>query len=263
MSKNFEGQLIVGLSLVKERLAVDGKQLLYLVVSGSHAWGLQRADSDIDLRGIYQEPTMKVLGLHKGKDTVEFSQGIYDIQLYEVEKFLNMLCRHNGNMVNLLWSPNPLICNSKVPWNELAHKFMTRKLRHYYRGYAESQRKRAMSQRGGKALIYTYREMFSGIYTMHYGVMEHDFMKLREEAIENGWYKGSLLNKYFPNYKQEVTDEGWHRFYSEWEELCDVLDEEADKSPLPAGFDGTQLCTKILLQLRLDNLGSHFNRRNP
>jgi len=254
MSKNFEEQLTTGLSLVKERLAKDDKQLLYLVVSGSHAWGLQRPNSDIDLRGIYQAPTMKILGLRKGKDTVEFSQGIYDIQLYEIEKFLDMLCRHNGNMVSLLCLPNPIIHDSKIPWDELAQQFTTRKLRHYYRGYAQSQRKRAMSQRGGKALIYTYREMFSGIYVMHYGITEHDFMKLWEEAIKNGWYKGNLLNKYFPNPNQDVTDEGWHEFYSEWDELCNVLDKEVEESPLPETFDGFELCTGILQQLRLDNL---------
>jgi len=254
MSKNFEEQLAIGLSLIKEKLVIENRYLVYLVVSGSHAWGLQTPTSDIDLRGIYQESTMKILSLRKGKDTVEFSQGIYDIQLYEIEKFLNMLCGHNGNMVNLLWLPNPIICDSKIPWDELAQRFITRKLRHYYRGYAESQRKRAMSQRGGKALIYTYREMFSGIYAMHYGVVEHDFMKLWEEAVKNEWYKGNLLDKYFPDPKQDVTDEGWHKFYSEWEKLCDILDEEVEKSPLPETFDGVQLCTRILQQLRLDNL---------
>lgn len=257
MRKSFEEQLEICLSLVADKLTTDGNRLLYLAVSGSHAWGLQRAGSDIDLRGVYQKPTTKVLGLNKGRDTIEFLQGICDVQLYEVEKFLNMLCRHNGNMVNLLCLPNPITRDSRVPWTKLSRKFMTKKLRHYYRGYAESQRKRAMSQRGGKALIYTYREMFSGIYVMHYGVVEHDFMKLWREAVKNGWYRVGLLNRYFPNYKKEVTDEGWHEFYSEWEELCEVLEREASKSTLPETFDGVQSCTKILLQLRLDDLNEN------
>lgn len=243
-----------GHNLIKERLATSDRQLLYLVVSGSHAWGLERPDSDIDLRGIYQDPTMKVLSLHKGKDNIEFSEGIYDVQLYEIEKFFNMLTKHNGNMVNLLWLPNPICLSILVPWVYLAKRFLTKKLRFYYRGYADSQRKRAMSQRGGKALIYTYREMFSGIYTMHYGRMEHDFHKLWDEAIKNGWYEGDLLDKYFPEPTQEVTDEGWHRFYSEWADLCKVLDVEAEKSSLPDTYDGVEDCTELLQALRLLNL---------
>jgi len=239
-----------------KRLGEGNRRLLYLVVSGSHAWGLERPDSDVDIRGIYQDSTIKVLGLHKGRDNIEFNEGIYDVQLYEIEKFLGMLCNHNGNMVNLLWIPAPSIYDITVPWAYLAQKFLTRKLRFYYRGYAESQRKRAMSQRGGKALIYTYREMFSGIYTMKYGVIEHNFMKLWGKAVEESWYKGDLLDKYFPDSTQEVTDEGWHRFYSEWDALCVVLDSVVESSPLPIIYDGVKNCTDILLNARMLNLFS-------
>ncbi len=246
-----------GLALVLERLAADNRRLLYLAVSGSHAWGLERADSDIDLRGVYQDTTMKVLALHKGKDTVEFSEGMYDVQLYEVEKFLAMLCKHNGNMVNLLWLPRPISTSLVIPWVGLARKFLTRRLRHYYRGYAEGQRKRAMSERGGKALVYTYREMFSGLHTMRYGYLEFDFKKLWQIAIDNGWYNGDLLSKNFPDPQPRITDEGWHRFYSEWELLCGKLDIEAENSPLPESFDGIGICSELLQQVRIYDL---FNR---
>jgi len=221
--------IVKGISIIEEKLARDNRHLLYLVISGSHAWGLQREDSDIDFRGIYQESTMKILGLHKGRDTIELSEGIYDYQIYEIEKFLNMLVKHNGNMVNLLWIPQPIVASEKIPWTSLSKKFLTKKLRHYYKGYAESQRKRAMHQRGGKALIYTYREMFAGLYTMRYGELEHEFKKLWAVARNNGWYNGDLLGRYMSDSSQEITDGGWHRFYEEWEELCIKLDEEAEQ----------------------------------
>ncbi len=111
-----------------------------------------------------------------------------------------------------------------------------------------------MSQRGGKALVYTYREIFSGLYALRYGSMEHDFKKLWDEAKKQGWYSQGLLDKYFPNSVQEVTDEGWREFYVEWEELCLKLDTEAEKSPLPETFDGVDLCTQILQERRLSDL---------
>lgn len=244
-----------GLASIKAKLGEGGNQLLYAAASGSHAWGLSRPDSDIDIRGIYLKPTWKRLGLNPGRDTIEFSEGIYDVQLYELEKFLRMLCNHNGNMVNLLWLPDPHIFTIWVPWMELARSFLTKKLRHYYRGYAESQRKRAMSQRGGKALVYTYREILSGIICMHFGYMEHDFQTLWETARKMGWYSGGLLDKYFLDWNQEVSDEGWRQFYAEWEQLCQVLDREAEISKLPDTFDGWDLCNQILLDMRLSNLG--------
>jgi len=251
MNKKSQTKCLRGIELIKHKLAEGNQSLLYLVVSGSHAWGLEKPDSDIDLRGIYQEPTINILGLHKIRDTVEFTDGDYDVQLYELEKFLNLLCNHNGNMVNLLWLPNPLVSTPAIPWTELSKLFMTRKLRFYYRGYADSQRKRAMSQRGGKALIYTYREIFSGLFAMHYGYMEHSFKKLWDEAKKQNWYNGGLLDKYFPDPAQEVTDEGWRQFYAEWEELCIKLDNEAAISPLSGTFDGFNMCDRILKQRRL------------
>lgn len=241
---------IEAIDLVEEHLV--GKQLLYLALSGSHAWGLEREDSDIDLRGVYQDSTEQILSLHPGKDTIEFSVGKYDVQLYEVKKFFNMLCKHNGNMVRLLWLDG-FVKYPDIPWFELAQRFMTKRLRNYYRGYAEGQRKRAMSQRGGKALLYTYSEMFSGLWAMYYGTMEHKFIKLWDKAYLKGWYKGSLLVDYWMkrnHLKVEITDEGWHKFYSEWEQLCDVLDRLADESHLPESYDGYELCNELLLKLR-------------
>ncbi len=246
--------LAEGIALVHDHLKAKGASLLYLAVSGSHVWGLERPDSDIDFRGVYQVPTVQTMGLEKGRDTVELTEGIYDVQLYEVEKFLNMLCNHNGNMVNLLYYPRPAFASFVLPWVWLSKSFTTRKLRNYYRGYAEGQRKRAMSQRGGKALIYTYREMFSGLWTMHYGYPEHNFMKLWDEAKAQGWYDGALLGKYFPDPNQPVSDEGWHQFYAEWAELCTALDRESAMSSLPETFDGREQCSHLLQQLRLHDL---------
>jgi len=245
---------------VNDKLVRDGNRLLYLAISGSHAWGLQREDSDIDLRGIYQKPTEKILSLHKGSDTIEYIQEEaknlpkLDVQLYEVEKFFHMLCKHNGNMVTLLHSPLLLLSDSTITWATLGKLFLTRKLRYYYRGYAASQRKRALSQRGGKALIYTYREMFSGLYLMKHGEICFNFQDLWREAAHNEWYTGSLLNKYYENPDLPISDDGWTKFYEEWEELSRKLDTEAEDSPLPKDFNGYNTCNEYLLDLRLRGL---------
>jgi predicted nucleotidyltransferase len=240
-----------GIEIVQSHLGDN--HLLYMAVSGSHVWGLDRPDSDVDFRGVYQKPTTQILGMNRGRDTIEFTDGLYDVQLYEIEKFLSMLCNHNGNMVNLLWL-NPCLSRHNVDWDFLSKSFLTKSLRKYYRGYAESQRKRAMSCRGGKALIYTYREMFSGLFAMHFRYVEHNFMTLWGTALTHGWYTGELLGKYMKNPQMEITDEGWRQFYAEWDELCLRLDEEASKSSLPETFDGTEYCNKHLIAMRLNDL---------
>jgi hypothetical protein len=242
-----------GIETVKSKMP-EGYKLLYMAVSGSHVWGLERPDSDVDFRGVYQKPTKQILSIHQGRDTIEFTEGLYDVQLYEVEKFFTMLCGHNGNMVNLLWLPTCFKTVDTVPWGSLRQCFLTKSLRKYYRGYAESQRKRAMSCRGGKALIYTYREMFCGLHVMHFGFVEHNFGILWKAAVRYGWYRGDLLSKYLANPSMEITDEGWKQFYAEWDGLCIELDKEASLSSLPETFDGYEACNKNLLELRLDDL---------
>ena len=113
-------------NIIKDKLADKDQRLLYLALSGSHAWGLSRPDSDLDFRGIYIDSTVREFDIYSHKDTVEFSEGIYDVQLYELGKFLRMLCKHNGNMVNLLWLPHPLINTLSIPFAGLSRWFLTK-----------------------------------------------------------------------------------------------------------------------------------------
>jgi len=239
------------LSVTRNELSKRDKTLLFASVAGSHIWGLSRPDSDFDVRGIYQDDTLSCLDIYDHKDTVEFTIGDIDGQFYEIRKFLRMLCKHNGNMVTLLLSPINLYSTLYVPWTDLANKFLTQKLKHYYKGYALSQRKRALSQRGGKALLYTYREIFAGLYLMHYGKMEFNFNVLWDAAQQNNWYNVGLLFNYFPDYKKEVSEEQWNRFYIEWDGLVEILEEVTEKSLLPEDYDGWEECSSYLKQLRI------------
>ncbi len=254
---------VEGTRLIKDGLDRKGRKLLFLALSGSHAWGLERPDSDLDLRGIYLENPLTLMSINKPRDTDEMPQlkvehPDLDTQIYELEKFLRMLIDHNGNMVTLLNLPQLAVDNS-IPWGELGKNFTTRKLTKYYAGYADSQRKRALSQRGGKALIYTYREMFEGLYLMKYGAMCFDFTELWKQAEQNGWYTKGLLYKYYPLCRnsqepQSVTPQEWEQFYSEWAELVEKMDLVSQSSPLPEDYDGYDLCNKILQEERIKSL---------
>ena len=243
--------------LVKSRLIDECKLPLFLTVAGSHSYGLERPDSDIDIRGIYLDPTEKILSLHPGRDTIEGFIGDeqrIDYQLYEFGKFLGMLLKGNGNMIRMILSPLTLYYWPDIDWVRITKKFITRKLCLYYTGYAASQRKRAMSERGGKALIYTYREIFEGFSVMVTGQPIFDFRKLWQWVTDNKFYKGGLLDRYFEDPTQEVTDEGWRQFYQEWEVLSARLGEVADKSFLPESYDGYAELNHLLYYWRIKGL---------
>ena len=255
IKKDHATPLQAAINSVHAMLLEKGKKPLFLVISGSHANGLQRPDSDIDVRGIYLEPTMNVLALHSGRDTVEGTVGIIDYQCYELGKFFRLLNSNNGNMVRMLLNPLSHYAWPDIEWRKLGFKYLTKALRNYYVGYAHAQRKRCMSERGGKALIYTYREIFEGMHVMSLGLIEYDFKRLWKWVVRQGLYNGNLLDRYFPDPHAPVTDEGWRQFYAEWETLCATFDGVVAKSYLPDKYDGYDELNEMLYKFRLSELG--------
>jgi predicted nucleotidyltransferase len=250
----------VTLEDILHHLQVKGIRPAYLSISGSHLWHLNRPDSDLDIRGVYIKPTEEVIGLHEGRDTYEeigILDGNVDIQLYEIKKVFRMLYNSNGNVVEMLLAPTCFYVDPHtVPmdWEELARMFLTRRLSHYYAGYFQSQRKRAMHNRGSKALVYSYREIMSGVMLMRSSEIIFDFGELRQR-FEDTFFKLPLLDEYMDRekWKQPMADTAIWAFEKEWERLVELLKEEKETSSLPVEPDlksAYKVLNDVLLETR-------------
>jgi len=246
--------------MAKDREVIEfiegyGVKPLFLCITGSHMWNLNEPDSDLDIRGIYIKPTDIVLSLHKGSDTIEACNVLrkdIDIQLYEIEKAFKMLQAHNGNTVEMLLSPTVFYQTIDVDWQRIAKKYLTKKLAHYYKGYYFSQRKRAARNRGSKALVYTYREIYQGIYLMRHGKLIYDFRELKN-YFEKEYQPSKLLDKFLDRKKSwniPVSEEMLRKFEKEWDVLLAIFDREYRTSSLPETFDGYTELNDLLLDLR-------------
>lgn len=225
---------------------------LFLAVTGSHMWNLAKPDSDLDIRGIYLDTLNKVMALHPGDDFIEAAQqlgGNVDIQLYELGKALRMLNRHNGNIVEMLLAPTCIYIAPDIDWHNLASKFLTKRLAHYYRGYFTSQRRRAGQKRGSKALVYSYREIMAGICLMQTGRIIYDFHELYTWFQEHYWGLPNLES--FMTVQTPVGDEMMRRFENDWQSLLSILDDVMLTSPLPESYEGYEELNELLLQMRL------------
>lgn len=246
---------------------------LFAAVNGAHLWGLQSPDSDVDVHGIYLKPTLKVLDIKAGDDVIQAKlvsnsdAPIIEIQFFELQKVFNMLMNNNGNLVTMIKSPFVLFDGDHPLgpefWPYIASRFVTKNLKHYFKGYAFSQKKRALSSRGGKALIYTYREMFSGLHLMKFGTFEFAFQRLLEVARNEGWYPPppysmGLLYKYYKpetgNVTGQVDTNDWNEFFAEWDKLAEILDQVAETSTLPESADNYKLCNEVLRAYRLKDM---------
>lgn len=116
-------------------------------ITGSKAYGLDTADSDEDVKGVYVAPTSEVLGLFGVKDTVDHTDP--DWAYHELGKFLKLAMKCNPTILELLFLEGYTI-QSKFGHMlvDNRHHFLSNVVYHSYGGYAISQA-RKLNARGG------------------------------------------------------------------------------------------------------------------
>lgn len=238
---------------------------LFLCIAGSHMWGLNTKHSDLDIRGVYLKPTREVLSIHPGRDTIERVGAIndeVDIQLYELGKLLRGLLKSNGNYIEMLLSPLVFYKTENTNWREIGKKSISKKLAAYYKGYAHSQRKRAAKNRGGKALLYTYREIMAGIWLMRTKKIIFNFLSLKRDFEKHYGFTSSLLDWSLNHKDVPIEDKVWeHEFKDDWQELIAIFEDEKSKSELPESVENTAEFNELLLKVRLKRYEKRKNKR--
>jgi predicted nucleotidyltransferase len=159
--------------------------LLFATISGAHLYGFPSADSDYDLRGAHILPLPEVVGLGPVRETIEFS-GVrdgreIDVVTHDVRKFFGMLLKHNGYVLEQLYSP--LIVHTTPEHAELkviARGCLTRHHAHHYLGFVRTQWSLFEKDRRAKPLLYVYRVLLTGIHLMRTGEMEANLVRLNE-----------------------------------------------------------------------------------
>lgn len=118
-------------------------KLLYKVIAGSKAYGLDLPTSDTDIRGIFLQDNEYRLG---NGYVEQVNDKKNDIVYYEVNRFINLLSQNNPNIIENLFVPNDKILHfdEKIkPLYDNRHKFLTKKIRFTFGGYSISQIKKA------------------------------------------------------------------------------------------------------------------------
>jgi predicted nucleotidyltransferase len=168
-------------------VAAQPYPLLFATISGAHLYGFPSPDSDFDLRGSHVLPLAKIVGLDVNDETIEDARIIegldMDIVSHDVKKFIHLLLKKNGYVLEQLYSP--LIVHSSPAHDELksiAQGCITRHHSHHYFGFAETQWKLFLkeSPRRVKPLLYVYRVLLTGIWLMRTGQIEANLVTLNE-----------------------------------------------------------------------------------
>jgi uncharacterized protein len=168
-------------------------RLIFASISGAHLYGFPSPDSDFDLRGTHVISFEDYCRVDKGQETIETlgDQAGYELDLvtHDIRKFLNLLLKPNGYVLEQLLSP--LVLRSSTMHEELvdlAPRLLTRDHAKHYLGFARAQRKlfHKGQQRKIKPLLYLYRVLLTGIHLMESGRIQANLGHLLEDHHQPG-----------------------------------------------------------------------------
>lgn len=117
-----------------------GSNILFLTLSGSHAYGTNVEGSDIDIRGVAGSP--EILGFNHFEQAIDNRT---DTVIYAVNKFVGLLAQGNPSIIELLGNDPELYVNMTPEGQMLLDNrelFLTRRIAYSYGGFANDQLRR-------------------------------------------------------------------------------------------------------------------------
>lgn len=113
--------------------------IVLLVVAGSHAYGLNTEESDLDIRGISVGTLDSILGL-ESFDVFEDKKT--DTVIYSMKRFVELAMKGAPNVLEILFSnpENILYCDEKIGKMLLDNRdmFLSKRVYYSFRGYAKN-----------------------------------------------------------------------------------------------------------------------------
>lgn len=124
---------------------------ILLVRHGSHAYGTSTPESDEDFKGVAIAPRSHYLGFVKSFEQEEIKPPREpDTVIYDIRKFFSLAAACNPNIIEVLHvDPEDHIIVSPIGESLLSHKdkFLSKKARYTFSGYAKSQLSRIRTHR--------------------------------------------------------------------------------------------------------------------
>lgn len=130
--------------LKKDIFGANIPNLMVSHLAGSHAYGMNTPESDIDVRGVFcgsQESVCTPFYPHKEQTIPEME----DAKVYELSNFLKLYTQCNPNILETLWVDDDSIITDSNAYSymrQYREELLSKKLAFTFSGYAISQLKR-------------------------------------------------------------------------------------------------------------------------
>lgn len=172
------------ISEIKKKISeLGGGKIIFLTISGSHLYGFESGDSDIDYRGTFITSTNNLLGLKSASDVIEMERDGNDIVLFEVKKEIVLALSGNCNVLEHINS-KPIVNTAEfIKLRQLVNNaFGKNGLYNSYKGMAASNYKKFVLQGRNtiKKYLYVFRGLMAGIHVLQTGEIEPNIEELNK-----------------------------------------------------------------------------------
>ena len=159
-------------------------QLIMLTISGSHLYGWESVDSDIDWRGVYLAGTENFLGLQRPRTFNLNELKPYDLELKELGHFLNLGLAGNCNVLDTINSRPIYRTPQAIELRQIINNTITKDgVFHSYMGLAESNYTKFILGGTGityKKYLYIIRAICAGTHILQTGVVQPNMKELNK-----------------------------------------------------------------------------------
>ena len=242
---------------LKTELKRPSLNVLLLVESGSQIFGWNGPDSDEDVRGVYLDPFEKAMALHPGKDCIveNPTDKIWDLQLFELKKYLGQLIKPNFSMIE--WANSAIRYHAAPGFREevleIAQECICRKLGSHARGWSYSMHK--MDWGDPKKCLMALRPLMVYNNLLETGVWESNIRVLSKSA-DNNLQKliDSLLEARMASEKTSTSLKIWTgNQHDDLKARSYVLEDmkELRKTPTKRAYE---LANNMLLRMRAQSI---------
>ncbi len=124
------------------------KRTILLTLGGSHSYGLNTPESDVDIKGIAIPPREYFLGWLKRFEQAESHD--LDLTIFDIRKFFALAAEANPNVLETLYTEEEDIIHISDAGRVLRKNrdlFLSQKVKHTFSGYAASQAHRIRRHR--------------------------------------------------------------------------------------------------------------------
>lgn len=170
------------ISKLKSHVSGINGELLNAYISGSHLYGWESKDSDIDIRGCFVLDKTEFLGLKNPKEVIEI-KGKEDIVLFEVKKLISLALKGNCNILEEINAPQFYKQADFLKLKQLVNNaFGKNGIYNSYRGLAEFNYKRFILRGRNtiKKYLYVFRGLMAGIYCLETGLIKPNIEELNK-----------------------------------------------------------------------------------